>query len=704
MDMRMPLIGSAALFIVLIGIIYFTKLSAKAYPRNLLHSIKEPCDIAKLFPKTADELQKRVEVALQEAQQGIDAIIAIPDNERTFANTAQALDRICSYSDLAILANATVMLKMTSPDEAMRKTAQDMCEAIKKFQIEQISNNQALYRAFKWYVEHKAMAEKLSAEETRYLDELMKEFKRSGLELPEDRQQEVRALKAELAKLELQYETNIDQDATTITVKKDDLEGLPEDFINQLKTTSEGDFVIGIDYSTHSRVMELCTVAETRKKMYRAIINRAYPINEALLQEIIKKRQKLAELLGFANYAALDIDDTMALSPQVVNQFLTDLVAKVAAKEKEELDQFAQNLHPSVQLTSLGQFNPWDILFAKDYFKRAHLQLDEQTIAEYFPMEKTIDGLIQVYGKFFNLKFNKVDACKLWHDEVQVLQVADAENNALLGYLILDLHPRPNKFSHACQETIVPPIIESGKTDAPFVCVIVANFPHSTPEKPSLLNRNEVRTFFHECGHALHALFGRSRIGFFSGLNVKFDFVEVPSQMFEEWLADPDVLRVVSSHYKTGEPLPDEIIEKIVALKSFGAGFFVQRQCIYAMLSLGCFEDAPADLQVYVKDLYTAMSKYIAWDDENHMYASFGHLIGYGAKYYTYMWSKVFALDFAEDIKLKEGFMSPAGGKRLRAAVLSRGGTEDPLVLAKNLLGRESDNKAFLRDIGLDNI
>lgn len=230
---------------------------------------------------------------------------------------------------------------------------------------------------------------------------------------------------------------------------------------------------------------------------------------------------------------------------------------------------------------------------------------------------------------------------------------------------------------------------------------MIANFPKSTATKPSLLKRGDVQTFFHEFGHALHALLGRTHTASLAGTNVKRDFVEMPSQMLEEWLTDASILKELSCHYVTGKQLPDELIERILSLKHFDSGSFVQRQLMLSLLALELYKDGEhKDIYALYKELFNRTRHFVAYEPEDHMYASFGHLTGYGAKYYGYMWSKVFALDMFDEIK-KQGLLNPVIGKKYVTEVLAKGGSQDPDEMLKNFLGREPNQKAFLRDLGL---
>jgi len=403
----------------------------------------------------------------------------------------------------------------------------------------------------------------------------------------------------------------------------------------------------------------------------------------------------------------------MAKNPEIAKTFLESLHEKASKKAQTEFKKLCCDLPESVELTILrqaplqklgtqqddrGKINAWDLNYVKNQFKKKHFNIDAQKIAEYFPAEKTIKKLLTIYGTFLNLKFEVSEIQNLWHEDTTLITVYNKSNNKLLGYLIVDMHPRKNKYGHACQMTIVPAIKEQG----PCLAIVVANFPKSTATKPSLLQLKDVETFFHELGHALHAILGRTAIASFSGTHVKTDFVEIPSQMLEEWLSDKTILKKISSHYQTGEPLDDTTIENILKLKQFDSGDFLQRQCYLSILALEYFapgaDKNPKELRAH---LINKMRPQIAYDENDNMYASFGHLSGYGAKYYSYMWSKVYALDMFSKIK-EYGLLNPEIGQRYVDEVLAKGGSVDPNILIKNFLERKPSQQAFLQDLGIE--
>jgi thimet oligopeptidase len=337
----------------------------------------------------------------------------------------------------------------------------------------------------------------------------------------------------------------------------------------------------------------------------------------------------------------------------------------------------------------------------KNYYKKTILNVDENKVAEYFPLQHTIDALLAIYQDFFNLEFKQLPVKGLWDPEVKLIEVIDKAENQTMGYLLLDLYPRPGKYTHAAQQVIVPALyLSDGKQNLSLMFVI-ANFPKPTAEKPSLLKLRDVTTFFHEFGHAIHSFFARTSLASHSGTHaVKRDFVEMPSQMLEEWMRDYEILKMVSHHYRTGEKLPDDLIEALLKMRTFDTGFFVSRQLFLANFALDCFNNGPSvDLEALRKKLFDKLINGIQYNPEDHFYASFGHLVGYGARYYGYLWSEVFAHDLFGVIK-QEGLLNPAVGRRYAEKVLSKGGSRDPNDLLKDFLGRQPNQNEYMKAMG----
>lgn len=669
-------------------------------PKPLVEQLASVDELVQLFPKNVAQITHQTTAYISQTRKLLAALLAIPDSQRTFENTVQAYDFIGGLSDLAIHENIIGLMKEVHPDDHIRAAAQKSAQEIQAFWIDVITDNKAVYLAFKAYVDGNGRTQTLTDAQRYYISETMEGFKRAGLELDDERRAQLNALKKELVDLSLQFETNIAQDASTITVGYEQLSGLADDFIATLKKTESGQYIMGVDYPTYTMVMQNCASEDTRKRLKEAFDNRAYPINEPILKSIIAKRDQLAHLLGFESFAQFSFENQMAHSVDRVQKFLHDLAEISVHKVNEELSLWTADLPPSVSLTAGGKIKPWDIAFLQAEYKKKYLSLDERLVAQYFPLQKTIDGLFSIYEQFFGITFKQIPVSGLWDKDVSLVAVYNADGTQLHGYVFLDLYPRLNKYSHAAHGSIVPATYYHDKR-LPSVGLVMANFPKATADKPALCMRTDVSTFFHEFGHALHAVLGRTQLAGQAGTSVKRDFVELPSQLLEEWLWDPHILKMISCHYQTGNPLSDELIERIIKLKTFDAGYFVSRQVMLSLIALDYYR-AGVDKDVYaiLRDLALRMSPRIAWSDRNHFYASWGHLTGYAASYYGYLWSRVFAQDVFETIK-KEGLLNPVVGQKYVDTIIGRGGSADPNDLLQAFLGRMPTSKAFFRDLGL---
>lgn len=689
-------LSSCGIIIVIISFLF----SSNKGSDLMLEKIMTIEQIKKLFAQSASDLEAQASRVMRDALFTLEKILAIPNDQRTYVNTIRALDLLTAqYGSVCAVIQAT---QMVHPEAALRDQAQTLIVELQNFAIEHFSSNKKLYTACKAYYAGSFEHEKaqLSEEEIYFIEKTINDFKKAGLELPDKELQDLSALQKELATLEVQFETNINSDTRTISVTIDELQGVPESFIAALKRDDQGNYILRPDYPTRDQIMKQCIIEKTREKFWFMFNNRGYPANNEILQKVIALRDRYAHMLGFASYADLDCDDTMAHSLTTIHAFLDNLIERSQKKLEHEISQLKANLPEEVSLNIDGTFKPWDLDFIKDRYKQKFYDIDEIKISEYFPMESTVSALLSIYEKFFDIRFKKLDLTGLWHEEVQGLEVLRADGT-LIGYLLLDLHPREFKYTHACQMTLSRTITTKNGEYYPAVALVIANFPKSTPVTPSLLMRNDVITFFHEFGHAIHALLGSTRVASFSGTSVKMDFVEMPSQMLEEWMWDADIIKQVSSHYKTQESLDDQTIARLQSIKNYDSADFIRRQLVFGKLSLAYFEPGEdKDIIAIKRAISQKLRPYIASIEGEHFESSFGHLMGYGSKYYGYLWSKVYALDLFATIK-KGGLLNPLIGTAYRLQVIGKGGSREPMELLRDFLGRDPRADAFFEDIGL---
>lgn len=494
------------------------------------------------------------------------------------------------------------------------------------------------------------------------------------------------------------YENNLREETEPLCCTREELVGLDTSTIDSLDRTEDSRYFVPINAPLFSAILVNCSVATTRERMWVAWNTRAYPKNELIIAEIIALREELAQILGFSSYAHLTIDDFMARTPEHVEEFLHEIAQKAEQKIDAELDMFKTDLPEGVVLSDTQQFKSWDLSYTRNKYIKKYFDVDRDKVAEYFPTEHTITEIMKIFEEFLNIEFQKKDLPWKWHPDVQYFAVYTKEN-VLLGHLLLDLYPRPGKYTHFCMTNITQGFVSSSGEKRYPVILIIANFQPKTAQKPSLLYR--VSTLFHELGHTLHDLFGKTDLASFTGINVKHDFVETPSQLFEQWAYEPAIFKRLSHHYQTGESIDDETIERLKATQKLGSSLTVLSTIYASRYALALFgpgkekDFKKLDEEFKIKPFL----KHIAPDERPKGHCSSAHLIGYGAGYYSYLYSEVYALDFFAKIK-DAGLDNREMADRLKETILSKGGSVDPEKLAKEFLGRPVSKEAFYRYYG----
>ena len=661
-----------------------------------------PGDPLARFPRTLNELENKKQAYVQFAREQFDAIASVPAKERTFANTVRPLDRMDSMLK-AFFGEATQGMAITARlyhDAAMRDAALKALAAFDVLREELFDGNKVMYQALCEYDQCGSGKEHLEPAERYFIDERLAAFKRRGMHLPDGQRVQANALKGEIEQVVQTFVANIDRLAGFITATREQLAGVNEDMLNALTKNADGEYILRCDYPTRDEVMFHCTVSETRKRYHELFFNRAYPENMALLERLIALRDQFAKLLGFDSYAAYEISGEMAKTPERVECFLDQLVQQAAAKMSADVVQFKANLPEGVVLDEQERFNPWDYGYVYSRYRKKHFKIDHREIAQYFPVDKALQGMLNIYQKLFSVQFRSFKPTWAWDDEVRVLEVTSSKTGLLLGYIALDLYPREGKFSHAyCCPVAYP--VQTVNGQEPAVAVIIANFPRTTDGKPALFKHRDVEVFFHEFGHAMHSMLAATKLRSQAGYQTTVDFLELPSQIFEEWLYDHDLLKGLSSHYLTGEQLPDDLVDALIKLKQFEAADMIISQTFMSYLSLfyfGSGEDKDTDAIRY--KLNEQMRSHIKQTYTTHYQASFGHLGPYGSRYYGYLWSKVFALDVFYQLRPK-GLTNPATGDWFVSEILGKGGSVDPNDMLRSFLGREPQIDAFFNDLGL---
>jgi thimet oligopeptidase len=653
----------------------------------------------KIIPKTQKdfewvnwgpkEIKEEVEKSIEKVKSDYEKIKAIPKKARTFENTIYAMEKA---GDLEY-DNPVGFLEYVSPSKKVREAAH-VVSVWASQQMADVNNDIDLYRAFKEYNPRK---EKLTDEEKELYKDTKIWFENKGFHLEEKERKELVSLSKKASKLSSEFSKNISDYEDHILCTKDDLKGLPENYISNLsKDKKSGKYIVSLDYPELQPFMRFADSDKKRKELSVKASQRGGRANLRILQSLLLIRKRRAEILGYGSYSEMVLKHRMSKKPEVVKAFLEDTLKSLkpaVKKENKELTKYAKK--------SLGidELNFYNSAYAKNKMVEQLFDYDPNKTKEYFPMERVMKYMFSLFGGLFGVSFKKSDL-RMWHKDVLVFDVI--EKNKKIAHLAFDLYPRKGKYSHmACWNLIGGEAdkFRGKKYKAPFT-VIVGNFPKGTKKNPSLLSVGEIETLFHEFGHMSHNMLSRVSLQSYSGTGTDFDFVETPSQLFENWVENIDILREMSSHYKTGEKLPDEILAKIEKMDGF----------MKAGKYYGTFVNSVHDLLMhtthYKKDLLetarTMDKKYgMVKSNEKSLHpAGWGHMTGYASSYYSYMWSLVYSYDVFSRFK-KEGIKNKKVGKDLREKILSKGGSVDEMKQMKDFLGRKPNNEAFLDALGI---
>ncbi|MBY0112904.1 MAG: Zn-dependent oligopeptidase [Phycisphaerales bacterium] len=652
-----------------------------------------------------------IDAAIAKANAAVAKIVAIPSAERTFDNTIGAIDDLLATfeTDTSML----VFLSNVHPDAAVRDASQAAEEKWGNY-LTDLGKREDLYKAVKDYAATRASeVAALTGEKKRLLEFILRDYKRAGMDLPADKRARLTEVQKEINRLGIEFNKTIAEDQTVVPLTKDELKGVSEALLKTLPQ-NHGVYLADLTYPTYNPIIESATLETTRQKMWMAYKRRGGTKNIQTLEKAIKLRAEEANLLGYANCADYLIETRMAKNYETVKKFYAELRPLVRKKAAADMAEFTAHKR-AITGDANAALAPWDFTYIRNELMKSKYAVDGEKVQQYFPLEKIVEGLFGVTQSLYGLEYREVTSKAgtaerpLWHPDVKFYEVHDKSQAAAnggkapkIGEFYLDLFPRPNKYGHAAQWSLVNHKVWSdGKVTQPLAA-LVCNFTKPTAEAPSLLTHEEVETFFHEFGHCLHTIVSTARYNRFSGTNTELDFVEAPSQMFENWVWDADVLATFAKHYKTGEPLPKALLDGMAAAKNLGSGIDTENQFYYGLTDLA-FEstaDGAVDTTAVANALYNQVTTYDFQPTGTFYQASFGHLMGYTAGYYSYMWSKVFASDMF--VRFKElGMLNPEAGMYYRTKIISQGGTHDAMDLIKDYLGREPKLDSFLDQLGM---
>jgi Zn-dependent oligopeptidase len=650
-----------------------------------------------------------IEDAILQAKQEIQAIknnSAAPN----FKNTIEAYER--SGKLLSTISSIFFNLNSANTSDEMQAMAQEISPKLTTYSNEVLMDNDLYVRIKKSYDQLKN--EQLTSEQHYLAEKIRKSFVRNGAELSEKEKDKLKEINTQLSTLTLTFGEHVLKDTNAFELLLTDeqqLSGLPPSFIEAAKLSAEQKghptgWLITLDYPSYIPFMQYSTQRELRKKLFIAFGSKGFQTNdnnnESSISSIVKLRAQRAKLLGYDSHALYTLEERMATHPKHVYHLWDELIEFALPKAKNELSEIQNYAHKTDGIT---QFERWDFPYYSEKLKKEKFAINDEVLKPYFPLDKVIQGAFKTAEKLFGITFHPINTVQKYHIDVMTYEVKDKDGSHL-ALFYADFHPRPSKRGGAWMTSFRDQNKYDGENQRPFVA-IVCNFTKPTLSQPSLLTFNEVTTLFHEFGHALHGILADGEYESLSGTSVFWDFVELPSQLMENWCYEKECLDLFAHHYQTGEVIPFDLVQKIKESANFLSAYQTVRQVSLGMLDMAWHTLTEIETQQklnvseFENEVTKAISLFEPWNETNTS-CSFSHIFsgGYSAGYYSYKWAEVLEADAFELFKQK-GIFNREVGEAFRAHILSQGGTAHPMALYKKFRGQEPSSKALLRKCGL---
>lgn len=648
------------------------------------------------FDYTPQEISALEERAAKELDINLNFLAAIPADRRDFTNTVRALED--AYTSYWFVPKNLSLLSYFHQDSAVRDAAANL-EAKGVDKKLSVFARKDVYKALKEYADTNPQ---LNHENMRLLSKWLERFERAGMALSEKDAEAYAKLNTERLNKITRYNVNLNNYKDELVVGREELDGLGETYINRLERTKDGKYIVTLKYPDYNPFMSSAKSEKARKALQEKFARRGGKENVKLLEDTVELRRKQAALLGFKRYPDYVLPVRMAKNYETLEAFLKNLQKEVTPLAQDEMKAYLK-LQEETTGQQADEMTAWNLPYWSNQYKKKYYQVDDDKIKEYFPADKVISGMFEVFGNLFGITFTQADL-PVWHPEVVVYQIKDKKTGELISNFYLDLFPRDGKYTHAATWSFVDRFeLPDGQMQTPSV-VIAANFTPAGKGTPSLLEHSEVETLFHEFGHVLQMSMATSKYATLTGDNVAWDYIEAHSQLLENWAWQPQVLKKISAHYKTGETLPDGLISSLVKSKNVGVAVAFLRQNFLGQYDLALHTAAK---RVDSTKLYAQMMHNISgipMTKGTYPQASFGHIMSltdpYDVGYYVYAWSLVIAQDIFSRFE-DEGLFNAELGAKLRKYIYTPGTVYDENEMVEKFLGRPYNDKAFLKSLGI---
>lgn len=649
------------------------------------------------FDYTPQEISALEERAAKELDINLNFLAAIPADRRDFTNTVRALED--AYTSYWFVPKNLSLLSYFHQDSAVRDAAANL-EAKGVDKKLSVFARKDVYKALKEYADTNPQ---LNHQDMRLLSKWLERFERAGMALSEKDAEAYAQLNTERLNKITRYNVNLNNYKDELVVGREELDGLGETYINRLERTKDGKYIVTLKYPDYNPFMSSAKSEKARKALQEKFARRGGKENVKLLEDTVELRHKQAALLGFKRYPDYVLPVRMAKNYETLEAFLKNLQKEVTPLAQDEMKAYLK-LQEETTGQQADEMTAWNLPYWSNQYKKKYYQVDDDKIKEYFPADKVISGMFEVFGNLFGITFTQADL-PVWHPEVVVYQIKDKKTGELISNFYLDLFPRDGKYTHAATWSFVDRFeLPDGQMQTPSV-VIAANFTPAGNGTPSLLEHSEVETLFHEFGHVLQMSMATSKYATLTGDNVAWDYIEAHSQLLENWAWQPQVLKKISAHYKTGETLPDGLISSLVKSKNVGVAVAFLRQNFLGQYDLALHTAAK---RVDSTKLYAQMMHNISgipMTKGTYPQASFGHIMSltdpYDVGYYVYAWSLVIAQDIFSRFE-DEGLFNAELGAKLRKYIYTPGTVYDENEMVEKFLGRPYNDKAFLKSLGIN--